>query len=450
MFGDMKGGGWEGGGDSDAIDRGLLEFLKDNGKHGVVIDGVVSWIEVQMEVGAENIWKAQAEAKYSDEEVMDGKKALWDAAQKNIGETQPRRQGKSKRWSDIDDIHKALMKLKCANALPLILASSRMVARGPVSHGIPVDANNDDVVSRISALEDSMTSFMRQQNDQIKNLTNTVGLLGMPKRTHVTKVTTSNDLESPGKRKRMEEKDDKSGPATSFHPAGTVSEESTSFQSFPPLRSTGTGFQPSANIQKAAPKSYAGAATLQPSGMTGIQQIQPQDAQTRRRPSIMFGTAKTGKDDNESLLAADVSLVASGVSKDASPDQLKDFIESKGISVINIEKLTHHPEARTNTFKVVIKLSDYEKAMNPEVWPYRVGVRHYKPLRRNQGMSWNDQAKQAGGGNVGNQGNNQQQNQQHRQPRYHQNKNRPSPFNLDLQNRYQALDGQSGEVFTFN
>ena len=164
----------------------------------------------------------------------------------------------------------------------------------------------------------------------------------------------------------------------------------------------------------------------------------------------MFGTAKTGKDDNESLLAADVSLVASGVSKDASPDQLKDFIESKGISVINIEKLTHHPEARTNTFKVVIKLSVSEKAMNPEVWPYRVGVRHYKPLRRNQGMSWNDQSKQAGGGNVGNQGNNQHQNQQHCQPRYHQNKNRPSPFNLDLQNRYQALDGQGGEVFTFN
>ena len=127
MFCDMKGGGWEGGGDSDAIDRGLLEFLKDNGKNGVVIDGVVSWIEMQMEVAADGIWKAQAEAKYSDDEVMAGKKALWDAAMKNIGDTQPRRQGKSKRWSDIDDIHKALIKLKCVNALPLILASSRML-----------------------------------------------------------------------------------------------------------------------------------------------------------------------------------------------------------------------------------------------------------------------------------------------------------------------------------
>ena len=73
--------------------------------------------------------------------------------------------------------------------------------------------------------------------------------------------------------------------------------------------------------------------------------------------------------------------------------------------MINIEKLTTHPDARTNTFKVVIKLADYEKAMKPEVWPYRVGVRHFKPPRRNQGMSWNEQSEQAGGGHVGSQGN---------------------------------------------
>ena len=153
----------------------------------------------------------------------------------------------------------------------------------------------------------------------------------------------------------------------------------------------------------------------------------------------MFGTAKTGRDDNENLLAADVCLVASGVSKDAREDQLKDFVESKGISVINIEKLTTHPDARTNTFKVVIKLSDYEKAMNPEVWPYRVGVRHFKPQRRKQGMSWNEQSKQAGGGHVGGQGNGQQQPPQQRQHHHANAQQRPSPFSLDTNNRYQLL-----------
>ena len=96
-----------------------------------------------------------------------------------------------------------------------------------------------------------------------------------------------------------------------------------------------------------------------------------------RRPSIMFGTSKTGKDDNAQLLAADVALVASGVSRDASGEQLKEFLINKGISVVTVEKLTREEvEARTNTFKVVIKPCDYEKAMKPEIWPYRVGVRH--------------------------------------------------------------------------
>ena len=110
----------------------------------------------------------------------------------------------------------------------------------------------------------------------------------------------------------------------------------------------------------------------------------------------------------------------------------------------------------------MIKPADYEKAMNPQVWPYRVGVRHYKPPRRKEGMSWNEQAKQAGGGQGDSQGGNhggghaenqaqrQSQSQNYRQQKHRMNPNRPSPFNLDLQNRYQALDGQNGEVFTFN
>ena len=48
---------------------------------------------------------------------------------------------------------------------------------------------------------------------------------------------------------------------------------------------------------------------------------------------------------------------------------------------MEIELLTQHPEARTNTFKITIKPSDYDKAMNPDVWPYRVGVRLFRQKR---------------------------------------------------------------------
>ena len=337
-------------------------------------------------------------------------------------------------------------------------------------------------MSRISSLEDSLTSFMRQHNEQIKNLTNTVGLLGQSgfgsKKTQVMKVAKSTEnTDSPNKRKRMEESNgSNSGSDKDVHPAGIVSEERSTFQSFPPLGSSNAGFHPPGRVSNTSGRpsgtgesvatfhppwgiSYSRVATLQPSGITGIDPIRSEASsqQPKRKPSILFGTARTGKDNGERLLAADVCLVASGVSKVATPNQLMEFVQSKGISVTNVELLTQHPEARTNTFKVVIKPADYEKAMNPEVWPYRVGVRHYKAPRRKEGMSWNEQSKQAGGGqhsqggsgNGGNQANNLSHNQQNRQQR-NQNQNRPSSFNLDLQNRYQALADQNGEVFIHN
>ena len=105
----------------------------------------------------------------------------------------------------------------------------------------------------------------------------------------------------------------------------------------------------------------------------GIRQIQPPGTPSQprqRKQSIMYGKAKTGKDGEEELLAADVALVASGVSKDATAEQLKEFIGRKGIHVVEVEKLTKDDaETRTNTFKVLIKTADYEK-----LWTLRYGL----------------------------------------------------------------------------
>ena len=88
-------------------------------------------------------------------------------------------------------------------------------------------------------------------------------------------------------------------------------------------------------------------------------------------------------------------MVASGVSKDATCDQLKEILEFKGVKVTEIQLISNAPERRTNTFRVAIKAADYEKAMQPEVWPYRVGVRRFIPKRpRND---WASQSANSGG-----------------------------------------------------
>ena len=119
-----------------------------------------------------------------------------------------------------------------------------------------------------------------------------------------------------------------------------------------------------------------------------------------RKPSVLiYGKATSSIDKKEECLAADVELVVTGVSRDASEEQFKDFMTSKGIEVLDIVKLTTYEQARTNTFKITIKASQYTKAMDPDIWPLRVGVRHYRQPKRDnyRGASWAEQSAQSGG-----------------------------------------------------
>ena len=101
------------------------------------------------------------------------------------------------------------------------------------------------------------------------------------------------------------------------------------------------------------------------------------------------------------MLAADVSLVASGVGKGCTEDNLKDFLAGKGINPVEVEMLTKKEvinNVRTLTFRVAVKAAEYEASLNPEVWPYRVAVRHYRaPRRERSDGTWQGQSVRLGG-----------------------------------------------------
>ena len=129
-----------------------------------------------------------------------------------------------------------------------------------------------------------------------------------------------------------------------------------------------------------------------------------QQKQTPRpqKKNICFGTAKvSGEENRENLLAADVDLVATGVGKDCTNEDLKEFLKDKGIDAVAVETLTKDevlPNVRTKTFKVTVRPAQYENALNPEVWPYRVGVRHFRaPRRPDREGTWSNQSGRTGG-----------------------------------------------------
>ena len=91
-------------------------------------------------------------------------------------------------------------------------------------------------------------------------------------------------------------------------------------------------------------------------------------------------------------------LVAYGVAKDATAAGLKTFLENRGINVVDCVNLTTFEFARTHSYKVTIKASEYEKATKPEIWPYRVGVRLFKQFRNKENdkqSSWENQTRNA-------------------------------------------------------
>jgi hypothetical protein len=186
-----------------------------------------------------------------------------------------------------------------------------------------------------------------------------------------------------------------------------------------------------------------------------LQQKLQQKLTPRPQKNICFGTSKTlGDGTKETLLAADIDLVASGVSKDCSNDNLKDFLMDKGIEVVAVETLTKDevlPQVRTKTFKITVKAGQYEKALMPEVWPYRVAVRHFRAPKCEG--SWSEQSGRTGG-RIGDQpgGRNGGRPPQHRpsagqlpvgHPNQRTNKQqvmKQTPDTIPLRNLYQLLD----------
>ena len=100
---------------------------------------------------------------------------------------------------------------------------------------------------------------------------------------------------------------------------------------------------------------------------------------------IVNGNSNLNNDDKS--FAADISLVAGGVSKNATVDKLSDYLKNKGLDIVKCELLTNPTaidKVRSLSFKVTIKAEDIEKASDASNWPFRVVVRKFVTFRRRE------------------------------------------------------------------
>ena len=354
----------------------LLDILGKFGQKGVIISGVVTWIAAQIDTQVNDGWKSLAERCLLDEEVTAAKDTLKNARgqvlENLVPEFKIKRSGDGKKSKEIEDIRKALIALQGAGEMPLVLASSSQMVRCPQSWGVPATATVQDLMGKVIMLEQIVTNNMESQKEQMDQLKQEflASRKAEPRTPVVPDIRVLGD--TPSKKRKLAD--------------SQPQEESSEVRAAPSYAS------------------MAGVHPLLKNSLRHVEQQSQHQSSPRSQRNILFGSAKstgTGAASKETMLAADVSLVASGVGKGCTPDNLSDFLAGKGINPVEVVMLTKQEvisEVRTLTFRVTVKPEQYEAALKPEVWPYRVAVRHYRqPRRERVEGSWQRQSEQSGG-----------------------------------------------------
>ena len=408
------GGAWEPGeGSSNVPMNNLTDMLKSHGQHGIVISSAVAWIAVQLDINAEGVWMEVAERCWSPGEATAAKKALKEACGDNLKELAEFNKKRTIKARELGDIKDALKYLKDKKKMPLVLADVVMMTRAPQPGFSAHQQTNNDIIERVNVLEKAMSSFMgktenymEESKAQVEKLTETM-IRKEPRSPMFPQIQIPGDRrqETPNSKKRRHEET----PSFFQQRPGAVR---------PPVAS------PTVQQQQQYSSVVAGVSALSSQQEEQIRSLQllmnnqqKKVQQPARQRNICYGTAKpTGDSSSQDMLAADVSLVASGLDKECDEQKLRVFLEERGIHPVDIEmmKKLDNSEAeiktwRTKSFKVTVKAAEHEIALKPEIWPYRVAVRYWRAERRPRTGGWDRQARTSGGQTSGGQLGGQQQ-----------------------------------------
>ena len=117
----------------------VLTMLKEHGNNGIVVSGLISWVVVNQNENALNIWNSVALQHWNSEEVISAKKALMEAMAEDMLKVLPNmkinRAGNNKAEKDLKDIVEAIKVLSENRRMPLVLATAGQMQGSPKSLG---------------------------------------------------------------------------------------------------------------------------------------------------------------------------------------------------------------------------------------------------------------------------------------------------------------------------
>ena len=274
-------------------------------KNGEITNAVLVWIDIQRMTTAENIWKTQALSHFTTDEISTAKNEMWDRCGEHRLGKLIRRQGSSKTKAELDDLAAAFKTLAENETLPSFIASSETLRRTPLFNVDITNNTNDAIATRLKILEETINAAISMNK------------VFIPKNEKMVDKSTS-----AGKSNR----NDITGSNNALYSDIVVQQQS---------------------IRKP------------------ITNDENRTKQILGQKRILHGTSHDQSRDM--TFAADIDLVAYGVSIKVTGNHLSKFIEDKGIKVLGCVLLTKYEHARTLSYKVTIKACDYEKSQDPSI-----------------------------------------------------------------------------------
>ena len=272
------------------------------------------------------------------------------------------------------DICTALKTLSEKGCLPMFISTSSMVAQTPIYYSHPVDGDISDVNSRLKVIENSINTIMESTNaigdtsnwpraisdvnSRLKVIEDSINTV--MESTNARSDTSNCPLVSDNKDENAHVHNEKTGTTSHVHDTkntwARIADERTDVNMDNDSKDTDASGWNSVFHKKSNRTSPNGS--------------------WRQRLNSIRGTAKSNGDGE--TFAADVHLVVYGVAKNITAIQLSQFLAGKGLNLLSCDLLTNYHGARSISYKIAIKSSDFEKAQDADIWPHGVGVRLFK------------------------------------------------------------------------
>ena len=134
--------------------------------HGMVVNGLLLWVDIQRRTVPANEWKEKAAKHFTAGEISNAKDLLWDVCDEKVVGRNVNRQGVAKQQAEINDIEFALNALAEKQALPLFVGSSTMVMQTPQQESSPTIPSYKDIEQIVETAMKKRTGQLEKKYDQ--------------------------------------------------------------------------------------------------------------------------------------------------------------------------------------------------------------------------------------------------------------------------------------------